>query len=124
MGWEGSGNVICLDVLRALPRNPEAVEAFRDEVSGVADPRLGAFARDLERQLGATDEAGARVLVERMALALQACLLLRHGHPVVADAFCTTRLAGDWGRAYGTLPAGLVLQTIIDRADPKAPEKG
>jgi putative acyl-CoA dehydrogenase len=63
-------------------------------------------------------ERRARRLVERMALALQGSLLLRHGHPVVAEAFCTSRLAGDHGLAFGTLPTGIDCETIIARARP------
>ncbi len=110
--WEGAGNVIALDVLRALAREPETVEAFLAEV------RLGApdQAAELEPQLAAADEGGARRLVERMALALQASLLARHAPPEIADAFRASRLAGDWGRAFGTLPRGLDLHTIVKRS--------
>jgi putative acyl-CoA dehydrogenase len=64
-------------------------------------------------------EARARRVVERIALALQGSLLVRYGHPAVADAFCASRLGGDWGGAFGTLPAGLDLVTIVERATPK-----
>ncbi|HJW70408.1 MAG TPA: isovaleryl-CoA dehydrogenase [Candidatus Binatia bacterium] len=120
--WEGSGNVICLDVLRAMGRSPESVDAFFGEVAlaAGADARHDAFVETLRREL--TDfsalEHRARRLVERMALALQGSLLLRHGHPAVADAFCASRLAGDHGLAFGTLPAGVDCQTIIERARP------
>jgi putative acyl-CoA dehydrogenase len=120
--WEGSGNVQCLDVLRAMVRNPEAVEAFADEVgeAAVAEPRLDAFGAALRRDLADTGdiEARARALVERMALALQASLVVRYGDPAVADAFCASRLDGDWGRAFGTLPAGTDFGRIIDRHSP------
>jgi putative acyl-CoA dehydrogenase len=62
---------------------------------------------------------GARRLVERMAVLLQAALLVRHGHPAVADAFCASRVAGDRGAAFGTLPPGLDLAAIVERATPK-----
>jgi putative acyl-CoA dehydrogenase len=113
--WEGAGNVIALDVLRALAREPETAEAFLAEV------RLGApeQAAELEPQLAAPAEAGARRLVERMALALQASLLARHAPPEVVDAFHASRLAGDWGRAFGTLPPGLDLDAIVERSRPR-----
>jgi putative acyl-CoA dehydrogenase len=121
--WEGSGNVICLDVLRAMARQPESVEAFRAEVARAAgaDPRLDAAAEDLGRQLARSQdlEARARFVVEKMALVLQGALLVRHGHPAVADAFCASRLQGDWGRAFGTLPSGLDVGAIVERATPK-----
>jgi putative acyl-CoA dehydrogenase len=118
--WEGSGNVQALDVLRAMDKNPQAVEAFADEVGqgAVAEPRLDEFGRRLREDLASdpeTLESRARGLVERMALALQASLLVRYGDPATADAFCASRLAGDWGRAFGTLPAGTDFRRIIER---------
>jgi putative acyl-CoA dehydrogenase len=107
--WEGSGNVICLDVLRAVRRSPEAVDAFLDEL----EPP---YARDARDALDAADEATARRLVERLALALQASLLVRSGDEAIAGAFCATRVDGDWGRAFGTLPPGVDVKTILDRA--------
>ena len=105
--WEGSGNVICLDVLRALRRNPETREAFISECreAAGADRRLDESLDALEPELRDPDESDARRLVERMGLALQASLLVRFGDPAVADAFCASRLAGDGGLAYGTLPS-------------------
>jgi putative acyl-CoA dehydrogenase len=120
--WEGSGNVQALDVLRAMARSPEAVGAFANEVGegAAAEPRLDAFGAALRRDLADTDgiEARARQLVERMALALQGSLLVRYGDPAVADAFCASRLEGDWGRAFGTLPAGVDFGRIIERHSP------
>jgi putative acyl-CoA dehydrogenase len=118
--WEGSGNVQCLDVLRAMVKSPASVESFFAEVAdgGGAEPRLATFASDLRAELPgdvATIETRARRVVERMALALQASLLIRYGDEAVADAFCASRLTGDWGRAFGTLPAGLDYARIIDR---------
>jgi putative acyl-CoA dehydrogenase len=118
--WEGSGNVQCLDVLRAMARNPTAVEAFAAEVGegAVADRRLGEFGRKLRDDLASdpeTLETRARSLVERMALALQGSLLARYGDPAVADAFCASRLDGDAGLAFGTLPAGTDFGRIIKR---------
>jgi putative acyl-CoA dehydrogenase len=126
--WEGAGNVNCLDVLRAMARRPQAVQAVLDEVAPAraADSRLERAAALLEGELGglAADperlEAGARRLAERLALVLQGALLVRHGHPAVADAFCASRLGGDRGSAFGTLPPGLDLAAIVERATPKA----
>ncbi len=126
--WEGSGNVAALDALRALTRQPESAEAFLAEVGRAAgaDPRLDrAVARlhDELRDIGtdrAQAESRARRLVETMALVLQGALLVRHGHPAVADAFTASRLDGDWGSAFGTLPAGTDTATIVKRALPAA----
>jgi putative acyl-CoA dehydrogenase len=120
--WEGSGNVICLDVLRAMARGPEVIEAFfaeLDEGRG-GDRRLDEYVGALRRDLGEFEavETRARGLVERMALALQAALLVRHGDQAVADAFCASRLTGQHGLAFGTLPAGVDATRIIDRARP------
>jgi putative acyl-CoA dehydrogenase len=122
--WEGAGNVSCLDVLRAMARQPAGVEALREDVAlaAGADRRLDAAAARLDRELGdpaAADQLVARRLVERLALVLQGALLVRQGHPAVADAFCASRLAGDWGAAFGTLPAGADLAAIVERATPK-----
>jgi putative acyl-CoA dehydrogenase len=116
--WEGSGNVNALDVLRALEREPETAEVFLDEVrlAAGADPRLDEATRRLERELSARSEEGARRLLERLAVALQGSLLVRHGPPEVADAFCASRL--EPGGVYGTLPAGLALAAIVERHRP------
>ncbi|MGW7465668.1 acyl-CoA dehydrogenase family protein [Streptomyces xantholiticus] len=117
--WEGSGNVNALDVLRALAREPECLEAYGAEIEAAAgaDPRLDEAWRQLRAELVPGDDAvpGARRLVERMALVLQGSLLVRHAPSAVADAFCASRLAGDRGLAFGTLPAGLDLATVIAR---------
>jgi putative acyl-CoA dehydrogenase len=121
--WEGSGNVICLDVLRAVAREPAALEAFLGELDAArgADERLDAAVARVRDELGdlVGIEARARRVVEGMALALQGSLLVRFGHPAIADAFCASRLAGDEGLALGTLPPGLDVGTIIERARPK-----
>ncbi|GAA4189690.1 acyl-CoA dehydrogenase family protein [Streptosporangium oxazolinicum] len=118
--WEGSGNVAALDVLRALGREPEAREAFFAEVSLAAgtDRHLDAAADRLRKSLDDTTdfEVRARRVAEDMALVLQGSLLVRLAPPAVADAFCVSRLAGDAGRAFGTLPAGLHLDALVDRA--------
>jgi putative acyl-CoA dehydrogenase len=118
--WEGSGNVICLDVLRALGKEPQARDAFLAELRlgrGV-DRRLDAALDGAEAQLAQPDESQARRLVETLALALQGTLLVRHSIPAVADAFCATRLGGDHGYAFGTLPAGLDVNAILARTWP------
>ncbi len=123
--WEGSGNVQCLDVLRAMIKSPAALEAFFAEVAegAAAEPRLDAYASSLRDEIPGeieTIEVRARRLVERMALALQASLLVRFGDEAVADAFCASRLDGDWGQAFGTLPAGTDFGRIIERHSPVA----
>ena len=122
--WEGSGNVNALDVLRAMRREPETVTAFIAEVEEArgSDPRLDRSVVELKKELsnGAPVESGARRLVERLAIALQGSLLVRHGDPAVADAFCATRLGGDWGHSFGTLPQGLELASIVHRHRPPA----
>ena len=116
--WEGSGNVNALDVLRAMAREPESVEALRSEIAAAAgaDRRLDAAAAELEKALVDADEAGARRLVERMCQVFAGSLLVRHALPAIADAYCATRLGGDWGNAFGTLPAGIDTRTIIVQA--------
>ncbi|HVL91415.1 MAG TPA: isovaleryl-CoA dehydrogenase [Actinomycetota bacterium] len=120
--WEGSGNVICLDVLRAFAKTPGSLDAFFAEVSLAegADARLDAYVKDLRNELATPGdmESRARRLVERLALALQGSLLVRHSPPEIADAFSASRLAGDWGRAFGTLPSRLDLPVIVERATP------
>ena len=123
--WEGSGNVICLDVLRAMARSPESVEVFFHEIElASGEHRFDAFVKELKEDLVAGEalETRARRLVERMALAFQASLLLRHGDPAVAGAFVVSRLNGDRGLAFGTLPAGTDLVRIIERTRPRIPE--
>jgi putative acyl-CoA dehydrogenase len=122
--WEGSGNVMALDVLRALRSAPQALDAFLDEVDEAAgaDARLDAHLAALRRELGDPDdlEHRARRVVEDLALALQGALLVRHAPPAVADAFCAARLDGAAGLAYGTLPAGVDAAAIVARHTPPA----
>jgi putative acyl-CoA dehydrogenase len=117
--WEGSGNVNCLDVLRGMVRSPESVEAFFTEVES-AGGDVAEFARGVRDELTDLEdiEFRARRIVESMAIALQASLLVRHGDPAVAHAFVATRLHGDRGRALGTLPAGVDCERIIERHRP------
>ncbi len=120
--WEGSGNVQALDVLRALQREPQALNAFLTEVGLArgADHRLDSAVKDLLSELGDLEgvEARARRLVERMAVVFQGSLLVRFAPPQVADAFCASRLGGDWGTGFGTLPHTLDLAAVVDRARP------
>lgn len=120
--WEGSGNVQCLDVLRAMSRSPQSVEIFFAEVDEArgADPRLDAYTDGIRAELADLEaiESRARRVVERMALALQGSVLVRFGDEAVADAFCASRLDGDWGRAFGTLPPGVDFGRIIERHAP------
>ena len=120
--WEGSGNVNALDVLRAMEREPESVGAFLDEVEQArsSDQRLGQSLDELKRELhnGAPDEGQARRLVENMATALEASLLLRYGDHAVADAFCASRLNSAGSRSFGTLPKRLDLTSIVERHRP------
>ena len=117
--WEGSGNVNALDVLRAMAKEPASVEAFFAEVALADDPRITAVTAEVQTELARVDEAGARRLVERLALLLQGSLLVRHAPDFVADAFCTARLAGQGGMAFGTLPRGLDLAAVVERATPR-----
>ena len=122
--WEGSGNIQCLDALRALQKAPESLAALFGEIAAArgGDHRLDLFAVALRDDLARLDpaeaETRARHLVERLALALQGSLLVRHAPPAVSDAFCATRLAGEGGRAFGTLPPGTDAGVILDRAAP------
>ncbi|MFE2261175.1 acyl-CoA dehydrogenase family protein [Streptomyces griseosporeus] len=120
--WEGAGNVQALDVLRALRREPRALDAYLMEIgrSRGADHRLDAAAKNLLTELGDLEgvEGRARRLAERLALVLQGSLLVRFAPPEVADAFCAARLGGDGGAAFGTLPSALDLAAVVERARP------
>jgi putative acyl-CoA dehydrogenase len=117
--WEGSGNVAALDVLRAMATTPLAVEAVFAELDAAAgaDVRLDEAVIALRKELTDLEDAQfrARRLVERLALCLQGALLVRYGDPAVADAFCASRLGGDWGVAFGTLPSGVDTAAILAR---------
>jgi len=122
--WEGSGNVQCLDVLRAMVKNPASVEAFFAEVmeGAGAEAKLDSYVSALRDEIPGdveTIQERARRIVEKMAIALQASLLIRYGDQAVADAFCASRLSGDWGYAFGTLPAGTDFSSIITRHRPR-----
>ncbi|GLV56434.1 acyl-CoA dehydrogenase [Dictyobacter sp. S3.2.2.5] len=120
--WEGSGNVICLDVLRSMGKDPQSLDAFLAEIARGrgADQRLdrasARFQQDLVHMMPEEREWQARRLVERMALLWQASLLVQHAPSEVADAFCASRLAEESGHAFGTLPAGVDVEPILNRA--------
>ena len=117
--WEGSGNVMCLDVLRAIARTPNAADALRAELD-TGDARVKAFVGKLTERLTGperNDEAQARALTRDLVLALQAALLIKHAPPAVSDAFCASRLGGD-SAAFGLLPRGTDLRAIVERAGP------
>ncbi len=124
--WEGSGNVMCLDVLRALGKAPEAAQAALAAELGPAfglDARFAAYAERLLDELASPgrEEYGARVLAERIVLAVQGALLLRHAPAFVSEAFVASRLACEAGGAFGRLPAGVRCAQILARA---LPERG
>ncbi len=122
--WEGSGNVQCLDVLRAMRKTPAVVSAFFAELAKArgGNAALDGWVRTLETEFADDSdlEFRARHVVDRMALAIQAALLVQHAPAQVADAFCASRLAGAGPRQYGTLPRGVDCAAIIERATPHA----
>jgi putative acyl-CoA dehydrogenase len=120
--WEGSGNVACLDVLRSMQKQPESVAVLLSEMraGAIDDRRLSLFVDAIATQL--TDTSGieqrARRIVEMAALALQAGLMAQHAAPAAASAFFRSRVEGDWGHAFGTLPKGAHCEEIIARCRP------
>ena len=119
--WEGAGNLMALDALRALARAPAAREALAAELASArgGDARLDRYTAETLQALETPgEEAAARRLCERVALAMQGALLVRFAPAAVAEGFCASRLAGESGRAFGALPEGLDIQAIIDRAMP------
>ena len=122
--WEGSGNVMGLDMLRAIGREPEALAALADHLGERlgGDPRLRPHLAGLKAVLGQPPElveAGARRLAQQLVLLLQAALLREHAPAVVADAFVTSRFEPQWGRVFGTLPDPAAFEALIDRAWPR-----
>ncbi|HEY6024577.1 MAG TPA: isovaleryl-CoA dehydrogenase [Pseudolabrys sp.] len=116
--WEGSGNVMCLDVLRAMGRTSSVMDVLRSELD--SDVRLKNLADRLSKRISTpdrNDEAQARMLVRDLVLALQAALLIKHAPTVVADAFCASRLNGEGG-TFGLLPRGVDHREIAERAAP------
>jgi putative acyl-CoA dehydrogenase len=122
--WEGSGNVQCLDALRAMQKTPEVVSAFFAEVAKArgGNAALDHWVAALQQQFAdsADLEYRARHVVDAMALAIQAALLVQHAPPAVADAYCASRLQGVGHRQYGTLPRGVDCAALIRRATPLA----
>ncbi|HET9716720.1 MAG TPA: isovaleryl-CoA dehydrogenase [Pseudolabrys sp.] len=117
--WEGSGNIMCLDVLRALGRTPNATDVLRQELDG--DARLKRVSVRLSKRLAGADrndETQARALTRELVLGMQAALLVRHAPAEIADAFFASRLDGNAGSTFGLLPTGLNLRSIIERATP------
>jgi putative acyl-CoA dehydrogenase len=124
--WEGSGNVICLDILRAIAKEPNSLAAILHEIrlGAGADRRLSAYISTVESALNkqaaqnssANSEGEARNLAEKTALALQGSLIARYSSSAVADAFCSSRIAGNCGHTFGTLPNEVNIQSILDAA--------
>jgi putative acyl-CoA dehydrogenase len=117
--WEGSGNVMCLDLLRALGKSPDMGRAALDAELGPAaalDERFARYVAQLGRDMLDTDEAGARRLAERIVIAVQGALLLRHAPAAVAEAFVASRIVQDVGGAFGRLPPGTDMEAILARA--------
>ena len=118
--WEGSGNVIALDVLRAMGRSSDTLAAVSAEIELArgADSRFDDAVKRLHAELGDPDglPLRARRVAGLLALCLQGSLLLRHAPAAVADAFCASRLGGDWAAVLGTLPSGVATREIVERA--------
>jgi len=108
--WEGSGNVIALDVLRAILKEPETLERLLAEVRLANDARLDRFVANVRAEVV---ESGARRTAARLAVALEASLLIRFSPPAIADAFCVSRLDGDWAHTFGSLPARCDIDSVI-----------
>lgn len=118
--WEGSGNVICLDVLRATAKEPQSLKALLQEINlakggnSYLDNFINTLEKDIMALSSASLETEARRLVERLVLALQGSLIVRNGSQALADAFCLTRLSGDWGSCFGTLPNSVDMKGILE----------
>jgi putative acyl-CoA dehydrogenase len=122
--WEGAGNIQCLDFLRAMQKDPATVEALRQEIASATglNSIFDRFATTIlsARQMEADAEFGARFFVEKLALALQAAALIRNGDKKVADVFCSARLTGSAGLAFGTLQSSDGVALLLERAQPKS----
>jgi putative acyl-CoA dehydrogenase len=121
--WEGAANIQCLDVLRAMQKDPATVEALHQEIASAKgfNSNFDRFAETLvaTKKMVADAEFGARLFVEKMALALQAATLIRNGNQRIADIFCSARLTGTAGLAFGTLRSSDGVATLLERAMPK-----
>jgi putative acyl-CoA dehydrogenase len=120
--WEGAGNIMCLDVLRALERMPAAAELLLQEIADGTDKRLASAAELLARKLAGRDfkdESQARIIVRDLVVGMQAALLVRHAPAAVADAFCASRLGNGPGGTFGLLPNGIDHRAIVERAAPR-----
>tara|TARA_Y100001001_G_scaffold22188_1_gene19022 strand:- start:403 stop:852 length:450 start_codon:yes stop_codon:yes gene_type:complete len=120
--WEGSGNIMCLDVLRAMQREKAAIPALFTELEHArgANSALDTAIDTLMDELNDTDdlEFRARSITEMMAVTWQGALLVRHAPAAVSDAFCASRLGTRWSGAYGGSPSSVDFGAIIDRARP------
>ena len=122
--WEGAGNIMAIDLLRALRKGEDIAEALAAELAPARgtnadfDRNARALAQRIADSTDTTDEADGRRLAQDVALAVQAALLHQHAPDFVFDAFCRSRLAGDWGQAFGTLPSSVDFEAIINRAMP------
>ncbi len=120
--WEGSGNVQCLDILRAIEKQPEVLDAYFAELQRAkgADKRLDQFMIKLKEEFSNRKalQYRARTIADSMAVGLQAALLVQHATPEMADAFCAGRLDVNGGFNYGTLPSGLNCAAIVEKASP------
>ena len=122
--WEGSGNVVCLDVLRVLERSPEAIRHVLDEIEATSgnEPRVKVALDGIEALLARAthDQSVARALVEQLALAQAAALLVAHAPEAVSDAFLATRLQGGWRHTYGAGTHSIDRRAVLDRAAPQS----
>jgi putative acyl-CoA dehydrogenase len=122
--WEGAGNIMCLDVLRALERMPDAPELLLSEMNDAAraDTRVAALVTRLRRKLSGQDwkeESQARAIVRDLVLGMQAALLLAHAPAPLADAFCSSRLGEEPAGTFGLLPSSTGCRAIVERAAPR-----
>ena len=120
--WEGSGNVQCLDILRAIEKQPDVLDAYFMELQKAqgANRHFDTFLNDIKSEFTDTNtlQYRGRIIADKMALGLQAALLLQHSTSDVADAFCLSRLASNGGSNYGTMPTEINCAAIVERAAP------
>jgi len=117
--WEGSGNVMALDVLRAISKEPAALERVLAEIRLARDARIERLVAGIHQNAA---ESGARRVAESLALGLQASLMVRFGQRAFADAFCASRLEGDWGHTFGSLPEGCDIDAVMAAGEAELPE--